>query len=69
MGILPRRDREAQIKELNKELKALAKDIKTDFADPGRTLLLKNGKIDESLFKDGLHPNKDGYSLIAPFYN
>ena len=69
MGILPRRNREDQIKELNKELKALAKEIKTDFADPGRTLLLKNGKIDESLFKDGLHPNKDGYSLIAPFYN
>ena len=69
MGLLPRRNREDQIKELNKELKALAKEIKTDFADPGRTLLLKNGKIDESLFKDGLHPNKDGYSLIAPFYN
>ena len=68
MGLLPRRNKELLIKELNKELKALAKVMKTNFADPGRKLLLKNGKIDESLFTDGLHPTNEGYRLTAPYF-
>lgn len=68
MGLLPRRNREAEVKDLNKMLKVLAKEMKTNFADPGRKLLLKNGKIDESLFTDGLHPTNEGYRLIAPYF-
>lgn len=34
------------------------------FLDVGNRLLLENGKIDESLFSDGLHPNEEGYSKI-----
>ena len=65
MGILPRRGMEAHIKSFNRQLRSLAKDMKINFADPGRRLLHKNGKIDESLFTDGLHPNVDGYRLIS----
>ena len=68
MGLLPRRNKELLIKDLNKELKALAKVMKTNFADPGKKLLLKNGKIDESLFTDGLHPTNEGYRLTAPYF-
>ena len=35
------------------------------FANPGTSLLLSDGKIDESLFLDGLHPNDSGYARIA----
>lgn len=69
MGVLPRRGKEAQIKDLNKLYKALAKEMGIGYADPGKALLQKGGKIDESLFTDGLHPNEKGYSLIAPWFN
>lgn len=68
MGIFPRRDREARIKGLNKFLKKTAKEAGAGFNDPGQVFLRK-GKIDESLFLDGLHPNEAGYELIAPYYN
>jgi len=67
MGIFPRRDREARIKRLNRLLKRTAMDSDVRFADPGKELL-KAGKIDESLFVDGLHPNETGYECIAPYY-
>ena len=35
------------------------------FIDAGERLT-KNGRIDESFFTDGLHPNEKGYALIAP---
>ena len=69
MGVLPRRDKEAEVKDLNKLYKALAKEKGIRYADPGKALLIKGGKIDESLFTDGLHPNEKGYSLIAPWFN
>ena len=65
MGLFPRRDKEDRIKTLNKSVKALAKEMKVDFADPGKKLLGKDGKIVESNFTDGLHPSADGYKLIA----
>lgn len=68
MAVLPRRGKEADVKELNKQYKALAKAKGIRFADPGKTLILKGGKIDESLFTDGLHPNEEGYSRIAPYF-
>ena len=33
--------------------------------DVSDVLVGKDGKIDERLFSDGLHPNRDGYKRIA----
>ena len=68
MGIFPCRNREARVKGLNVLIKKLAKEKGLRFADPGKVFLMKNGKIDESFFTDGLHPNEEGYGLLAPHY-
>lgn len=68
MGILPRRDHEARIKNLNKLLKKVAAKADVKYSDPGTALLKKGGKINENLFSDGLHPNEAGYEVIAPYY-
>jgi hypothetical protein len=68
MGILPRRNKEKDVKSLNKEIKEMAKRMGVRYEDPGKTLLQKDGKIDESLFTDGLHPNEAGYRLIQPWF-
>ena len=65
MGVLPRRVREGRVMTLNKSIKALTKELNIGFADPGKKLLDKKGKIVESYFTDGLHPNADGYKIIA----
>jgi lysophospholipase L1-like esterase len=36
-----------------------------EFVDAGKFLLKKEGKINESLFTDGLHPNGDGYRKVT----
>lgn len=44
----------------------MAETEKYIFADPGKKLLLPDGKINESFFcGDGLHPNEAGYERIA----
>lgn len=65
MGILPRRGQEQRIGHLNKKIADMAKRIGVVYADAGKYLLLPNGKINESLFTDGLHPNAKGYDQIA----
>ena len=65
-GILPRRDAEQWVSNINKAIEAMAAEEDCLFINPGLRLLLKDGRIDESLFSDGLHPNDKGYSLIAP---
>jgi lysophospholipase L1-like esterase len=65
-GIFPRRDMEDRVVLLNKNIAHLAADSKLMFIDPGRVLLGGKGKIDESLFSDGLHPNAAGYERLAP---
>jgi lysophospholipase L1-like esterase len=67
MGVFPRREREDRIKNLNKVLMKVAREVGVGFADPGKELL-KGRKIDESLFVDGLHPNEAGYECIASYY-
>ena len=44
----------------------LTDEYEINYMDVGFLLLDKNGKIDESLFSDGLHPNNKGYNKIAP---
>ena len=64
MGILPRRDYEGRIKLLNEEIAKLAGKHEVNFADLGHVFLAEDDKIQESLFSDGLHPNKDGYQEL-----
>jgi len=35
------------------------------YLDAGRVLLGEDGKINEALFTDGLHPNAEGYRKLA----
>lgn len=65
MGILPRRNMEQRIAEINLLIESMAKQEGYKYANPGTKMLLENGKIDESLFTDGLHPNDKGYERIV----
>lgn len=64
-GIYPRRNLEERIQLLNKKLKQLAKNMHHHFINPGVELLHSDGKIDEQLFSDGLHPNEKGYEKLG----
>ena len=66
LGILPRRNNEQRVLDLNLKIEQLAGNLQVSYADVGAGLLNSEGKINESLFKDGLHPNDDGYGKIAP---
>ncbi|MGI9549702.1 MAG: SGNH/GDSL hydrolase family protein [Aurantibacter sp.] len=61
LGILPRRDQEKRVANLNSRIEVLAKDLQLKYAYLGTVFLNKDQKIDESLFSDGLHPNAAGY--------
>lgn len=65
IGILPRRSTEERIAAINQQIAAMTKKHHWQFIDAG-VKLIKEGKIDESFFTDGLHPNEKGYALIAP---
>jgi len=62
-GLLPRRNMETRIAALNQQI---AQINNISYIDPGKILLLPDGKIDESQFVDGLHPNASGYRRLAP---
>lgn len=64
-GILPRRGKEEYVKELNTGIREITIADGYQFVNPGKALLTKEGKVDETLFSDGLHPNEKGYRLIA----
>ena len=66
IGILPRKNQEKRIEGLNKQIAKKLKPISyIRFADISTRLKQKNGLIQESLFRDGLHPNENGYLKIA----
>lgn len=65
VGILPRRSMEERVKKINEEICTMAGQENCTFNDAGTALLQHDGKINESLFSDGLHPNEKGYQLIA----
>jgi lysophospholipase L1-like esterase len=44
----------------------LSEETNINYLEVGEVLLLKDGTIDETFFRDGLHPNKEGYDKIAP---
>ncbi|CAG5068409.1 hypothetical protein DYBT9623_01140 [Dyadobacter sp. CECT 9623] len=64
-GIYPRRAQEQRVVLLNEQLAQLAGQENIGFIDPGKVFLNKEGKIDEALFGDGLHPNAKGYELLG----
>lgn len=67
MGILPRRYMEERISLLNKQISKIPFNKKIQYADAGKMFLLPSGKINESFFLDGLHPNSAGYEKLGSF--
>lgn len=69
MGLLPRRNYEARIAMLNNRISGVANILKLQYASASHLFLGTNEKIQENLFSDGVHPNTEGYRLLAPFIN
>ncbi len=65
IGILPRRDHENWVVNINRRIRQMAETGWYTFKNPGTKLLQEDGKINESLFSDGLHPNEEGYKRIV----
>jgi len=65
LGIYPRRKDEEKIAELNQGIVNLSGVMNVRYLDAGKVLLNENGKINEKLFTDGLHPNAEGYKKLA----
>lgn len=65
VGILPRRGKEERIAMLDRKMEALCGTENIPYIDPGKLLLETSGKVNESLFVDGLHPGADGYEVLA----
>lgn len=65
MGIYPRKDLEARVKQFNPKLEKALKEKKITYINLAPQLTDKKGNINLSLFSDGLHPNKEGYQIIA----
>ena len=64
--ILPRRNYEKRLLALNAGLEqALVGNASVQVLDLSEALTGKDGKINEKLFSDGLHPNHEGYKRIA----
>lgn len=64
--ILPRRNYEQRLAALNSGLEqAFVGNASVQVLDLSETLTGKDGKINEKLFSDGLHPNHEGYKRIA----
>ncbi|MDH6306917.1 lysophospholipase L1-like esterase [Parabacteroides sp. PF5-5] len=67
IGILPRRNLEQWVNSINQRIEEMVIKEGFKFQNAGNVLLDANGKIDESLFSDGLHPNEKGYELLSFF--
>jgi lysophospholipase L1-like esterase len=65
LGILPRRQQEQRIAQLNDGIAQASGELNVSYLDAGGVFLNSEGKIDESLFSDGLHPNAEGYRKLA----
>ena len=65
IGILPRRNNENRITLLNQKIAQISGLYDVDYIDVSIPLLMSDGKINETLFSDGLHPNEKGYNKIS----
>ena len=64
-AFFPRRNQEERVRNLNLRIRQIAETGWYTFKNPGTKLLQEDGKINESLFSDGLHPNEEGYKRIV----
>ena len=65
LGIYPRREYMDRIVLINKGIRTMTKSENMGFADIGKFLLQADGKINEALFTDGLHPKSAGYEKLG----
>lgn len=65
VGILPRRNNEEWVNTINKRIRDMVLQEGYIYQNAGNLLVDTNGKTDESLFTDGLHPNEKGYMLLG----
>ena len=65
MGILPRKEMETRIAQIDAALQKRLNGKDCTFINLAPQLTHKDGTIDHSLFRDGLHPNAEGYKRIA----
>ena len=67
VGILPRRGEDLckKIEENNAEIAKLTEKYTYTYVDVNALFVTENYKVNESLFKDGLHPNKKGYQILT----
>lgn len=68
MGILPRKNMEGRVAGINQLIAAIPGE-KIQFLNAGRLFLQPDGKIEERLFSDGLHPNQEGYEKLGSLIN
>ena len=67
LGLTPRRGYEERVSQLNRGIAQLAGLMNVNYANAGRLFLKADGKINESLFSDGLHPTAEGYKMLENF--
>lgn len=65
IGLLPRRGFEDRIVRINSMLEPQVVEKGAIFRNPGLRLAKSNGRINESLFLDGVHPNEKGFQRIG----
>ncbi|WP_296701890.1 SGNH/GDSL hydrolase family protein [Algoriphagus sp.] len=65
VGILPRRGMEKEVNQINLKISQMADLANAAYVEVGKGLVGEDGKLNEGLFSDGLHPNEEGYQLIA----
>ena len=67
VGILPRRGEDLckKIEDNNIEIAKLTEKYTYTYVDVNALFMSEDYKVNESLFKDGLHPNKKGYQLLT----
>ena len=67
VGILPRRGEDLckKIEDNNAEIAKLTEKYTYTYVDLNALFISEDYKVNESLFKDGLHPNKKGYQILT----
>jgi lysophospholipase L1-like esterase len=64
-GILPRKNMEGKVKEINQEIKKMSLKNRVEFVDFGKDFLRGNVVNPELFVNDGLHPNAGGYGVLG----
>lgn len=64
-GYLPVKSMESRVNNLNKKIALQAGISKIKYTDPGKLLLNSKGKINKSLYINGINPNEKGYRLLV----